>query len=164
MENAMNRIASALVCGLVSVFLASSALAKEIKTESFVFNVPDSWEYKTAQTQGVDMVVMQEKASNTIMTITITPLAMSAKDFAGQSAVNMKDGGFTVSEPSPLGNAYMVTLQKQAMSGVTYMCSNGKMVSAILVLAASPDSVEKAREVLKKGFKALDTGLYPSTF
>ena len=38
------------------------------------------------------------------------------------------------------------------------------MVSAILVLAASPDSVEKAREVLKKGFKALDTGLYPSTF
>ena len=29
----MNRIASALVCGLVSVFLASSALAKEIKTD-----------------------------------------------------------------------------------------------------------------------------------
>lgn len=160
----MNKVASVLMCGLVSVFLASSAWAKEIKTENFVFTVPDSWEHTTAQSQGVDMVVMQEKASNTIMTITLTPVAMSAKDFATQSAANMKNGGFDVSELSPIGDSYMLTLKKQGMTGVTYMSSNGKAASAIMVLAASPASIEKARELLKKGFKPLDAALYPSTF
>ncbi|HJD96311.1 hypothetical protein [Mailhella massiliensis] len=129
-----------------------------------MLNVPDSWEHTTAQSQGVDMVLLQEKASNTIMTITLTPIAMSAKDFATQSAANMKNGGFTVSEVSPIGNAYMVTLQKQGMTGVTYMGSNGKAASAIMVLSASPDSIEKAKELLKKGFKPLDPDLYPSSF
>ena len=35
---------------------------------------------------------------------------------------------------------------------------------AIMVLAASPASIEKARELLKKGFKPLDAALYPSSF
>ena len=39
-----------------------------------------------------------------------------------------------------------------------------KAASAIMVLAASPASIEKARELLKKGFKPLDAALYPSSF
>ena len=164
MESVMNRIVSVLVCGIFSLFLASSAFAKEIKTENFVFNVPDSWEHTTAQSQGVDMVLLQEKASNTVMTITLTPVAMSAKDFATQSAAAMKNGGLTVSELSPIGNAYMLTIEKQGMTGVTYMASNGKAASAIMVLSPAPASIEKAKDLLKKGFKPLDPELYPSTF
>lgn len=142
---------------------ASTALAAEVKTDHFTLNLPSGWTQPqpVQSAQGATMAILQNAAEQTVITVAVTPVPLSAKDLAIQTIANMKAAGFTTSEPVASGDSYVGEFSKDKAKGISYFCSNGKIGSVITIVGAS---VEAGKKLLKDNFKPLDSKLFPSAF
>ena len=88
-------------CLLGILLCASAALADEVKTDHFTLNLPSGWTQPqpVQSAQGATMAILQNAAEQTVITVAVTPVPLSAKDLAIQTIANMKAAGFTTSEP-----------------------------------------------------------------
>ena len=102
-------------CLLGILLCASVALAAEVKTDYFTLNLPSGWTQPqpVQSAQGATMAILQNAAEQTVVTVAVTPVPLSAKDLATQTLTNMKAAGFTVSEPVASGDSYMGEFSKE---------------------------------------------------
>ena len=150
-------------CLLGILLCASAALADEVKTDHFTLNLPSGWTQPqpVQSAQGATMAILQNAAEQTVVTVAVTPVPLSAKDLAIQTIANMKAAGFTTTEPVASGDSYVGEFSKDKAKGISYFCSNGKIESVITIVGAS---VEAGKKLLKDNFKPLDSKLFPSAF
>lgn len=107
-------------CLLGILLCASAALADEVKTDHFTLNLPSGWTQPqpVQSAQGATMAILQNAAEQTVITVAVTPVPLSAKDLAIQTIANMKAAGFTTSEPVASGDSYVGEFSK-SRSGVS---------------------------------------------
>lgn len=163
-EKAMKRFLTFLTAGLVSVFLfASAALAEEVKTDYFTLTLSDGWAMpKPVQAvNGTVFAVVQYPNGQGAVSITVTPVPLSAGELATQTLTNMKSGGFTVSEPVASGDSYVGEFSQAQAKGISYFTSNGKVGSVITIVGTDTGA---GKEFMKKNFKPLDAKLFPASF
>ena len=101
-EDHMQKVLTLIATCLLGILLcASAALAAEVKTDHFTLNLPSGWTQPqpVQSAQGATMAILQNAAEQTVVTVAVTPVPLSAKDLATQTIANMKAAGFTVSEP-----------------------------------------------------------------
>lgn len=153
-------------CLLGILLCASAALAAEVKTDYFTLNLPSGWTQPqpvqpVQSAQGATMAILQNAAEQTVVTVAVTPVPLSAKDLATQTLTNMKAAGFTVSEPVASGDSYMGEFSKEQVKGISYFSANGKLGSVITIMGASLDAGKK---MLKDNLKPVDSKLFPTDF
>lgn len=151
------------ICLLGILLCASAALAAEVKTDHFTLNLPSGWTQPqpVQSAQGATMAILQNAAEQTVVTVTITPVPLPAKDLATQTLANMKAAGFTVSEPVASGDTYVGEFSKDQAKGISYFSANGKLGSVITIMGASLDAGKK---MLKDNLKPADSKLFPTDF
>ena len=147
-------------CLLGILLCASAALADEVKTDHFTLNLPSGWTQPqpVQSAQGATMAILQNAAEQTVITVAVTPVPLSAKDLAIQTIANMKAAGFTTSEPVASGDSYVGEFSKEQVRGVSYFSANGKLGSVITIMGASLDAGKK---MLKDNLKPADSKLFP---
>ena len=93
----MSRILSLCLALLASFCLVTAAQAEEISNEFFVLNVPSGWQKTISPTQanGALVVLVQNPKEKIVVSVSITPVKMPAKQLAEVTAKNMQAGGFT---------------------------------------------------------------------
>ena len=130
-------------CLLGILLCASAALADEVKTDHFTLNLPSGWTQPqpVQSAQGATMAILQNAAEQTVITVAVTPVPLSAKDLAIQTIANMKAA--------------------EQVKGVSYFSANGKLGSVITIMAASLDAGKK---MLKDNLKPADSKLFPTDF
>ena len=163
-EKAMKRFLTLLTVGLVSVLLfASAAPAEEVKNDYFTLNVSDGWTMpEPAQSvNGAVFAIVQYPDGLGAVSVTVTPVPLSAKELAAQTLANMKSGGFTVSEPVASGDSYIGEFSQAQARGVSYFTANGKVGSVITIVGVN---IDDGKKFLNKNFKALDARLFPASF
>ena len=150
-------------CLLGILLCASVALAAEVKTDYFTLNLPSGWTQPqpVQSAQGATMAILQNAAEQTVVTVAVTPVPLSAKDLATQTLTNMKAAGFTVSEPVASGDSYMGEFSKEQVKGISYFSANGKLGSVMTIMGASLDAGKK---MLKDNLKPVDSKLFPTDF
>lgn len=96
-------------CLLGILLCASAALADEVRTDHFTLNLPSGWTQPqpVQSAQGATMAILQNAAEQTVVTVAVTPVPLSAKDLAIQTIANMKAAGFTTTEPVASGDSYV---------------------------------------------------------
>ena len=74
-------------CLLGILLCASAALADEVKTDHFTLNLPSGWTQPqpVQSAQGATMAILQNAAEQTVITVAVTPVPLSAKDLAIQT-------------------------------------------------------------------------------
>ncbi|WP_337464223.1 hypothetical protein [Desulfovibrio sp.] len=107
------------------------------------------------------MAILQNAAEQTVITVAVTPVPLSAKDLAIQTIANMKAAGFTTTEPVASGDSYVGEFSKEQVKGVSYFSANGKLGSVITIMGASLDAGKK---MLKDNLKPADSKLFPTDF
>uniref|UniRef100_UPI003079A0F7 hypothetical protein n=1 Tax=Desulfovibrio sp. TaxID=885 RepID=UPI003079A0F7 len=144
-------------CLLGSLLCATAALADEVKTDHFTLNLPSGWTQPqpVQSAQGATMAILQNAAEQTVITVAVTPVPLSAKDLAIQTIANMKAAGFTTSEPVASGDSYVGEFSKEQVR------ANGKLGSVITIMGASLDAGKK---MLKDNLKPADSKLFPTDF
>ena len=137
--------------------------AAEVKTDYFTLNLPSGWTQPqpVQSAQGATMAILQNAAEQTVVTVAVTPVPLSAKDLATQTLTNMKAAGFTVSEPVASGDSYMGEFSKEQVKGISYFSADGKLGSVITIMGASLDAGKK---MLKDNLKPVDSKLFPTDF
>ena len=137
-------------CLLGILLCASAALADEVKTDHFTLNLPSGWTQPqpVQSAQGATMAILQNAAEQTVITVAVTPVPLSAKDLAIQTIANMKAAGFTTSEPVASGDSYVGEFSKEQVRGVSYFSANGKLGSVITIMGASLDAGKKMLAVI----------------
>lgn len=150
-------------CLLGILLCASAALAAEVKTDYFTLNLPSGWTQPqpVQSAQGATMVIIQNAAEQTVVTVAVMPVPLSAKDLATQTLTNMKAAGFTVSEPVASGDSYVGEFSKDPAKGVNYFTSNGKLGSVITIMG---NSLDGGKKMLEDNFKPADSKLFPASF
>ena len=150
-------------CLLGILLCASAALADEVKTDHFTLNLPSGWTQPqpVQSAQGATMAILQNAAEQTVITVAVTPVPLSAKDLAIQTIANMKAAGFTTSEPVASGDSYVGEFSKEQVKGVSYFSAHGKLGSVITIMGASLDAGKK---MLKDNLKPADSKLFPTDF
>lgn len=160
----MQKVLTFTAIFLLGIFLyTSAALAAEVKTDYFTLDLPSGWmqPQPVQAAQGAIMATFQNTAEQTIVTVAITPVPLSAKDLATQAVTNMKAAGFTVVEPVASGDSYVGEFSKEQIKGVSYFSANGKLGSIITIMGTSLDAGKK---LLKDNFKPSDSKLFPADF
>lgn len=159
----MRKLLPALVWLMGVVFCAGTALAEEIKTDFFTLTLADGWvqPQPVQSVNGATMVMVQNTTSGTVVTVTVTPAPLPAKDLASQTTANMTSAGFTVSEVRAAGDSCVAEFSQGQARGVSYFSSNGQKGSVVTIMGISTDS---GREMLQKHFKAKDAALFPAAF
>ena len=159
----MQKVLTIMATCLLGILCASAALAAEVKTDYFTLNLPSGWTQPqpVQSAQGATMAILQNAAEQTVVTVAITPVPLSAKDLATQTLANMKAAGFTVTEPVLSGDAYVGEFSKEQVKGVSYFSANGKLGSVITIMGASLDAGKK---MLKDNLKPADSKLFPTGF
>ena len=135
-------------CLLGILLCASAALADEVKTDHFTLNLPSGWTQPqpVQSAQGATMAILQNAAEQTVITVAVTPVPLSAKDLAIQTIANMKAAGFTTTEPVASGDSYVGEFSKEQV---------------ITIMGASLDAGKK---MLKDNLKPADSKLFPTDF
>ncbi len=160
----MKKFLSFLTAGLVSVFLlAAVAVADEVKTDYFTITLSDGWtQPKPSQSaNGMVSTILPYPDGKGAVSITVTPVPLSAKELASQTLNNMKSGGFTVSEPIASGDSYIGEFSQKQAKGVSYFSSNGKIGSVITIVGTD---LNPGKAFLNKNFKSTDKKLFPASF
>lgn len=101
-EDHMQKVLTLTATCLLGILLcASAALADEVRTDHFTLNLPSGWTQPqpVQSAQGATMTILQNAAEQTVVTVAVTPVPLSAKDLAIQTIANMKAAGFTTTEP-----------------------------------------------------------------
>lgn len=163
-EDHMQKVLTLTATCLLGILLcASAALAAEVKTDHFTLNLPSGWTQPqpVQSAQGATMVILQNAAEQTVVTVAVMPVPLPAKDLATQTITNMKTAGFTVSKPVASGDSYLVEFSKDPANGINYFTSNGKLGSVITIMGASLDAGKK---MLKDYLKPTDSKLFPTDF
>ena len=163
-EDHMQKVLTLTATCLLGILLcASAALADEVKTDHFTLNLPSGWTQPqpVQSAQGATMAILQNAAEQTVITVAVTPVPLSAKDLAIQTIANMKAAGFTTSEPVASGDSYVGEFSKEQVRGVSYFSANGKLGSVITIMGASLDAGKK---MLKDNLKPADSKLFPTDF
>lgn len=150
-------------CLLGILLCASAALADEVKTDHFTLNLPSGWTQPqpVQSAQGATMAILQNAAEQTVITVAVTPVPLSAKDLAIQTIANMKAAGFTTTEPVASGDSYVGEFSKEQVKGVSYFSANGKLGSVITIIGTD---TKPGKDFLNKNFKASDAKLFPASF
>ena len=163
-EDHMQKVLTLTATCLLGILLcASAALADEVKTDHFTLNLPSGWTQPqpVQSAQGATMAILQNAAEQTVITVAVTPVPLSAKDLAIQTIANMKAAGFTTTEPVASGDSYVGEFSKEQVKGVSYFSANGKLGSVITIMGASLDAGKK---MLKDNLKPADSKLFPTDF
>ena len=163
-EKVMKKFLTFLTVGLVSMFMfVSTSIAEEVKTDYFTLTLSDGWAMpKPAQAvNGAVFAIVQYPDGQGAVSITVTPVALPARELAAQTLTNMKSGGFTVSEPVASGDSYVGEFSQAQAKGISYFTSNGKAGSVITIVGTDTGA---GKEFLKKNFKPLDAKLFPASF
>ena len=163
-EDHMQKVLTLTATCLLGILLcASAALADEVRTDHFTLNLPSGWTQPqpVQSAQGATMAILQNAAEQTVVTVAVTPVPLSAKDLAIQTIANMKAAGFTTSEPVASGDSYVGEFSKEQVKGISYFSANGKLGSVITIMGASLDAGKK---MLKDNLKPADSKLFPTDF
>lgn len=163
-EDHMQKVLTLTATCLLGILLcASAALADEVKTDHFTLNLPSGWTQPqpVQSAQGATMAILQNAAEQTVITVAVTPVPLSAKNLAIQTIANMKAAGFTTTEPVASGDSYVGEFSKEQVKGVSYFSANGKLGSVITIMGASLDAGKK---MLKDNLKPADSKLFPASF
>ena len=163
-EDHMQKVLTLTATCLLGILLcASAALADEVRTDHFTLNLPSGWTQPqpVQSAQGATMAILQNAAEQTVVTVAVTPVPLSAKDLAIQTIANMKAAGFTTTEPVASGDSYVGEFSKEQVKGVSYFSANGKLGSVITIMGASLDAGKK---MLKDNLKPADSKLFPASF
>ena len=159
----MKKFLTVLTAGLASVFLfISVALAEDIKTDYFTLKLPSGWTLPqpAKEANGALFVVMQNASDNSMVSIAVTPVNLSAEKLAEATIENMKKGGITTSDAVASGRSYVAEFSQNQAKGVSYFTSNGKAGSVVTMLGDR----DKAKSMLKKNLKPVDKNLFPSSY
>ncbi len=164
----MSRILSLCLVLLASLCLAATAQAEEISNDYFSLNVPDGWQKTISPTQanGAMVVLAQNPKEKLAVSVSITPVKMSARQLAEATAHNMQSGGWTVSAPVQQGNSFTIDCQQQGKNifGVSYFTSNGERGSVVTILGPSASQIAKGKLFVQENLKPADAKLFPSAY
>ena len=164
----MSRILS-LCCALLAfACLATTACAEKISNEFFAINVPDGWQKTISPTQanGALLVLVQNNKENIVVSVSITPVNMSARQLAEQTSQNMQAGGWTVSEPVQQGDSFTVDFKQEGkkLLGIHYFSSNGERGGVVTIMAPSIAQIAKGKLFVQENLKPVDAKLFPAKY
>ena len=164
----MSRILSLCLALLASFCLVTAAQAEEISNEFFVLNVPNGWQKTISPTQanGALVVLVQNPKEKIVVSVSITPVKMPAKQLAEVTAKNMQAGGFTVAKPVQQGDTYTVEFKQNAQntSGIHYFSSNGERGGVVTIMAPSASQIAKGKLFVQENLKPVDAKLFPAKY
>lgn len=163
-EKVMKRFLTFLTAAFAAVLVcATMAPGAEVKTDYFTLNLPEGWiQPRSPQVpEGGLMVIVQNPAEQSAVSIAVTPVPLPAKELAAQTFANMKAGGFTVSEPRPSGDSYVGEFSRSQTGGVSYFSSNGRLGCVVTIVGSD---TAKGRELLNNNLKPVDARLFPSSY
>ena len=161
----MSRILSLCLVLLASFCLVTAAQAEEISNEFFVLNVPSGWQKTISPTQanGALVVLVQNPKEKVVVSVSITPVKMPAKQLAEVTAKNMQAGGWTVSEPVQQGDSFTVDFKQEGkkLLGIHYFSSNGERGGVVTIMAPSIAQIAKGKLFVQENLKPADARLFP---
>ena len=144
---------------------AYQAALEKISNEFFAINVPDGWQKTISPTQanGALLVLVQNNKENIVVSVSITPVNMSARQLAEQTSQNMKAGGWTVSEPVQQGDSFTVDFKQEGkkLLGIHYFSSNGERGGVVTIMAPSIAQIAKGKLFVQENLKPADARLFP---
>ncbi len=163
----MFRPASCLLLLLTLVLAAVPAQAGEYLGEHFALTIPEGWvKSDEAPDDGVFVVVMQEQATDCMVSVTLRPTALSARELCDDTVSHMKGKGFKLTGPVQDGAAWRLafTQRRTGLCGEQIFSANGGMGAILSVFAMKAEHLDHAKDALRKHFRAVNTALFPTAF
>ncbi len=163
----MYRYACCFVLLLAMSLLAAGAGAAEVSSEHFSLTVPEGW-VKADETpdDGVFVAVLQESATGCMVSVTVRPAAMSAKELCDETVGNMKGKGFKMQEPVQDGASWRISFSQKrtGMYGEQLFSAAGGTGTILSVFATRADLLDHARTVLRENFRPVNGEIFPTAF
>ncbi|MBO4301121.1 MAG: hypothetical protein J5861_05920 [Desulfovibrio sp.] len=128
-----------------------------IMTPYFTIILPEAWSmpHPVAEGDGTVFALFVNKQDGSLVTITVTPGSLSAREVAIQTTTSLKrQQGVESSQPVEQNGLYMTTFVKSGIEGTSWYGSNGKQFAVTTVMG-------KDGAALLKDLKPVDAALFP---
>ncbi|MBQ9405810.1 MAG: hypothetical protein IJU37_03605 [Desulfovibrio sp.] len=137
--------------------MTGSALAQEITTPYFALSLPADWfmPKPVVEQDNVVFALFVNKKDSSVVTITVSPGTLSAREVAVMTTATLKNQqGIESSEPVEKDGLYMTTFSKSGIRGISWYGSNGSHYAVTTVMSEQGPTLLRA-------LKPVDSRLFP---